>query len=178
VASAPNINASCCSQFLTSYFVTWLWTRRRFKSVRTWTHSENTQRLWRTTAVDRRTSLSMRTAAQPRTPRIILGGRSILMFRHWSIRLHLPTGETLQVTIRHWLTLSYHCFLLIFVLLLSLLFLFLLFLFFWSRVGVVIGLQRSADCLYMVQLMPLHHQIPSSRASFKSRLFTFVYNEY
>jgi len=27
-------------------------------------------------------------------------------------------------------------------------------------VGVVIYLERGADCLYMVQLMPLHPQIP------------------
>jgi len=37
-------------------------------------------------------------------------------------------------------------------------------------VGVVICLERGADCLHMVQLMPLHPQTPSSRASFKSRL--------
>ena len=30
-------------------------------------------------------------------------------------------------------------------------------------------LQRGADCLHMVQLMPLHPQTPSSLASFKSR---------
>ena len=35
---------------------------------------------------------------------------------------------------------------------------------------VVICLQRSADCLQMVQLMPLHLKIPSSIASFKSGL--------
>jgi len=35
---------------------------------------------------------------------------------------------------------------------------------------VVICLQRGADCLHMVQLMPLHPQTPSSLASFKSRL--------
>ena len=34
----------------------------------------------------------------------------------------------------------------------------------------VICLQRGADCLHMVQLMPLHPQTPSSLASFKSRL--------
>ena len=34
----------------------------------------------------------------------------------------------------------------------------------------VIYLQRGADCLYMVQLMPLPSQTPSSLASFKSRL--------
>ena len=37
-------------------------------------------------------------------------------------------------------------------------------------VGVVICLQRGADCLNMVQLMPLHPKTPSSLASFKSRL--------
>ena len=37
-------------------------------------------------------------------------------------------------------------------------------------VGVVICLERGADCLHMVQLMPLHPQTPSSLASFKSRL--------
>ena len=31
-------------------------------------------------------------------------------------------------------------------------------------------LQRSADCLHMVQLMPLHPKTPSPLASFKSRL--------
>jgi len=35
---------------------------------------------------------------------------------------------------------------------------------------VVICLQRGADCLHMVQLMPLHPKTPSSLASFKSRL--------
>ena len=34
----------------------------------------------------------------------------------------------------------------------------------------VICLQRGADCLHMVQLMPLHAKTPSSLASFKSRL--------
>ena len=34
----------------------------------------------------------------------------------------------------------------------------------------VICLERGADCLHMVQLMPLHPQTPSSLASFKSRL--------
>jgi len=37
-------------------------------------------------------------------------------------------------------------------------------------VGVVICLERGADCLQMVQLMPLHPKTPSSLASFKSRL--------
>ena len=37
-------------------------------------------------------------------------------------------------------------------------------------VGVVICLERGADCLHMVQLMPLHPKTPSSLASFKSRL--------
>ena len=40
----------------------------------------------------------------------------------------------------------------------------------WWGVGVVICLERGADCLRMVQLMPLHPQTPSSLASFKSRL--------
>jgi len=35
---------------------------------------------------------------------------------------------------------------------------------------VVICLERGADCLHMVQLMPLHPKTPSSLASFKSRL--------
>jgi len=35
---------------------------------------------------------------------------------------------------------------------------------------VVICLERGADCLRMVQLMPLDPQTPSSLASFKSRL--------
>ena len=34
----------------------------------------------------------------------------------------------------------------------------------------VICLDRGADCLHMVQLMPLHPKTPSSLASFKSRL--------
>jgi len=34
----------------------------------------------------------------------------------------------------------------------------------------VIYLQRGADCLHIVQLMPLHAKAPSSLASFKSRL--------
>jgi len=37
-------------------------------------------------------------------------------------------------------------------------------------VGVVICLDRGADCLHMVQLMPLHPKILLSIASFKSRL--------
>jgi len=40
----------------------------------------------------------------------------------------------------------------------------------WSGVGVVIYLERAADCLHMVQLMPLPSQNPSCLASFKSRL--------
>ena len=40
----------------------------------------------------------------------------------------------------------------------------------WRVVGVVIWLERGADCLHMVQLMSLHPQTPSSLASFKSRL--------
>jgi len=35
---------------------------------------------------------------------------------------------------------------------------------------VVICPERGTDCLYMVQLMPLHPKTPSSLASFKSRL--------
>jgi len=35
---------------------------------------------------------------------------------------------------------------------------------------VVICLERGADCLHMVHLMPLHRRTPSSLASFKSRL--------
>jgi len=35
---------------------------------------------------------------------------------------------------------------------------------------VVICLERGADCLHMVQLMPLHPKTPLSLASFKSRL--------
>jgi len=35
---------------------------------------------------------------------------------------------------------------------------------------VVICLEQGADCLHMVQLMPLHPQYPSSVAFFKSRL--------
>jgi len=34
----------------------------------------------------------------------------------------------------------------------------------------VICLARGADCLHMVQLMPLHPETASSLASFKSRL--------
>ena len=34
----------------------------------------------------------------------------------------------------------------------------------------VICLEQGADCLHMVQLMPLHPKTPSSVASFKSRL--------
>ena len=34
----------------------------------------------------------------------------------------------------------------------------------------VICLERGADCLHMVQLMPLHSKTPSFRALFKSRL--------
>ena len=37
-------------------------------------------------------------------------------------------------------------------------------------VGVVICLERGADCLHMLQLMPLHPITASSLASFKSRL--------
>ena len=37
-------------------------------------------------------------------------------------------------------------------------------------VGVVICLQRGANCLHIVQLMPLHPETPSPLASFKSRL--------
>jgi len=35
---------------------------------------------------------------------------------------------------------------------------------------VVICLERGADCLHVVQLMPLHPETPSSAASFKSKL--------
>jgi len=35
---------------------------------------------------------------------------------------------------------------------------------------VVICLEQGADCLHMVQLMPLHPKTPPSLASFKSRL--------
>ena len=34
----------------------------------------------------------------------------------------------------------------------------------------IIYLERGADCLHMVQLMPLHPKTPSSLASFKSGL--------
>jgi len=34
----------------------------------------------------------------------------------------------------------------------------------------VICLEQGADCLHMVQLMPLHSKTPLSLASFKSRL--------
>ena len=40
----------------------------------------------------------------------------------------------------------------------------------WWEVGVGICLEWGADCLHMVQLMPLHPKTPSSLASFKSRL--------
>jgi len=40
----------------------------------------------------------------------------------------------------------------------------------WWGVGVVLCLERGADCLHMVQLMPLHPETPSPLASFKSRL--------
>ena len=40
----------------------------------------------------------------------------------------------------------------------------------WCGVGVVISLERGADCLHMVQLMPLHPKTPQYLASFKSRL--------
>ena len=40
----------------------------------------------------------------------------------------------------------------------------------WWGVGVVICLPQCADCLHMVQLMPLYPKSPSSLASFKSRL--------
>jgi len=35
---------------------------------------------------------------------------------------------------------------------------------------VVICLERGADCLHAVQLIPLHSKTPSSLASFKSKL--------
>ena len=41
----------------------------------------------------------------------------------------------------------------------------------WWGVAVVIYMEQSADCLHMVQLMPLHPKTLSSVASFKSRLF-------
>ena len=40
----------------------------------------------------------------------------------------------------------------------------------WWGVFAVICLKRGADCLYMVQLMPLHPKTPQSLASFKSGL--------
>ena len=40
----------------------------------------------------------------------------------------------------------------------------------WWGVGVVMWLEWGADCLQMVQLMPVHPKTPSSLASFKSRL--------
>ena len=40
----------------------------------------------------------------------------------------------------------------------------------WWGVDVVICLEWGADCLHMVQLMPLHPKTPSSLASFKCRL--------
>ena len=40
----------------------------------------------------------------------------------------------------------------------------------WRGVGAAICLQRSADCLQMVQLMPLHPKTPSSLASSEPRL--------
>jgi len=40
----------------------------------------------------------------------------------------------------------------------------------WWGVGVVICLERGADCLHMVQLMSLRPKTPSSLASFRSRL--------
>jgi len=46
----------------------------------------------------------------------------------------------------------------------------------WWSVDVVIFLERGADCLHMVQLMPLNAKTPSSFASFKSRLvLSFCY---
>ena len=40
----------------------------------------------------------------------------------------------------------------------------------WWGVVVVMCLERGADCLHVVQLMPLHPRTPESLASFKSRL--------
>jgi len=40
----------------------------------------------------------------------------------------------------------------------------------WWGVGVVMYLEWGADCLHIVQLMPLHPKTPSSLASFQSRL--------
>jgi len=41
---------------------------------------------------------------------------------------------------------------------------------FFLCVGVVVCLERRADCLHMVPLMPLHLKTPSSLAPIKSRL--------
>jgi len=79
------------------FFVTWQRTKRRFKSVHSWTRLENIQQVWLTTAVDRRTFLSMKTAVQPRNTSLIHGGRSTLVFPHWSIKLTSPTEETPMV---------------------------------------------------------------------------------
>ena len=47
----------------------------------------------------------------------------------------------------------------------------------WWGVGVVIYLERRADCLHIVQLMPLHPKTPSSLASFKCKLvLPFLYH--
>ena len=43
----------------------------------------------------------------------------------------------------------------------------------WWGIGEVISLKRGADCLHLVQLMPLHPQTPSSLAS--SIWYTFWY---
>jgi len=44
---------------------------------------------------------------------------------------------------------------------------------------VVICLEQGADCLHIVQLMPLHAKPPSSFASFKSRqVLTFLEQVY
>jgi len=40
----------------------------------------------------------------------------------------------------------------------------------WWGVGAIICLERGADCLHVVQLMPVHPKTPLSLASFKSRL--------
>ena len=40
----------------------------------------------------------------------------------------------------------------------------------WWDAGVVTCLERGADCLHTVELMPLHPQTPSPPVSFKSRL--------
>ena len=40
----------------------------------------------------------------------------------------------------------------------------------WWGVGVVVCLEQGADCLHMLQLMPLHPKTLSCLASFKSRL--------